>query len=57
MEWLTDYPLVVASCLFCFYPGVAFLAGGFLFNYVGKRGGLPRLSWPDESTAGGDDDE
>lgn len=56
MEWLTDYPLLVASCLFCVYPGVAFFAGVVITNYVIKRGGLPRLTWPD-LPARGDDDE
>lgn len=56
-DFMANYPLVVASCLFCILPGGLLAVGVSIGRAVERRGGWPRLSWPVASMGEGDSDD
>lgn len=47
LDFFSQYPLVGACFFFCLTPAGIFAAGWGCHAYIAKRGGLPRVSWPD----------
>lgn len=48
MDFLANNPFIAICGLICIYPGAAAAVGYYIGSQFSRRGGPPRLVWPDQ---------